>query len=54
MADSGIEYLYIAYTVIWLGWFVYLIYLHLKQSKIEKDIKNLEDMVKSRDRRRKK
>lgn len=54
MSDSGITYLYAAYTIVWIGWFVYLLYLHIKQSKLEKDLDNLEGLVKSYGRKRKK
>jgi CcmD family protein len=37
--------LYIAYTIVWAGFFGYIAYLHSKQSKLEKDLKLLEDMV---------
>jgi len=45
MTDDGMQYLYIAYSAIWLGWFFYLIYLHFKQSRLENDMKNIEVMV---------
>jgi CcmD family protein len=54
MSDSGITYMYIGYTVIWLGWFLYLLYLHSKEARLEKDLKNLEEMVKRNDRKRRK
>ena len=53
MADSGITQLYIAYSIIWVLWFIYLLYLHLKQSKLEKDISNLESVVMRNGRRTK-
>lgn len=37
--------LYLAYTIVWLGVFMYLIYMHLRQYKIEKDIENLKGQV---------
>lgn len=51
MSDSGINFLYAGYTAVWLGWFLYLLYLHGKQSKLEKDFINLERMVVSHGRK---
>lgn len=44
----GLDELYIAYTVIWLGVFGYMLYLHLKQQRLLKDVKNLEGMLSDR------
>ncbi len=33
--------------VIWLGLFLYVLFLHLKQNKITQDIEVLEEMVKT-------
>ncbi len=41
-----LEALYIAYSVIWLGLFGYLVYLHMKQIKLGKELNLLEEMVK--------
>jgi CcmD family protein len=41
-----LEALYIAYSVIWLGLFGYLVYLHMKQIKLAKELNLLEEMVK--------
>ena len=41
----GLDELYMAYTVIWLGVFGYMLYLHMRQQKIMKAVKNLEVMV---------
>ncbi len=41
-----LEALYIAYSVIWLGLFGYLAYLHMKQIKLAKELNLLEEMVK--------
>jgi CcmD family protein len=41
-----LEALYIAYSVIWLGLFGYLVYLHMKQVKLANELKLLEEMVK--------
>jgi len=37
--------LYIAYSIVWLGLFAYLAYMHLKQRSIEKDIRSLKEEV---------
>lgn len=50
-------YLFIGYLVIWLGIFLYAIYLHFKQNKLFKDIEILEELVRSyakKEKRRKK
>ncbi|MCK5291291.1 MAG: CcmD family protein [Thermoplasmata archaeon] len=44
----GLDELYIAYTVIWLGVFGYMLYLHMRQQKLLKDVKNLEGMLSDR------
>jgi CcmD family protein len=44
----GLDELYMAYTVIWLGVFGYMLYLHMRQQKILKDVKNLEGMLSER------
>lgn len=41
----GLIELYIAYTIVWLGLFGYMAYLHWRQIKLRKDIKNLEEMM---------
>lgn len=49
---GGLEALYIGYTIIWVGLFGYLVYLHMKQTKLTKDLSLLEEMVKKDDRKR--
>jgi CcmD family protein len=44
----GLDDLYLAYTVIWLGVFGYMLYLHIRQQKILKDVKNLEGILSDR------
>jgi len=41
----GLDELYIAYTVIWLGVFGYMVYLHLRQKRLLRDVRNLEGML---------
>ncbi len=43
---GDLEALYIAYTIIWVGLFGYLVYLHMKQTKLSSELKLLEEMVK--------
>ena len=38
--------LYIAYTIIWVGLLGYMAYLHMKQTKLAKDLELPEDLVK--------
>lgn len=44
----GLDELYIAYTVIWLGVFGYMLYLHLRQRRLMRDINNLEGIMSGR------
>jgi CcmD family protein len=44
---DDLSYLLIGYIVIWLGLFLYILYLHMKQSKLEKDVEILEETVES-------
>jgi CcmD family protein len=39
--------LYLAYTVIWAGLLGYMAYIHVKQTKLAKDLSLLEEMVKT-------
>jgi CcmD family protein len=40
-----LDALYIAYSIIWVGLFGYLVYLHMKQIKISNELKLLHEMV---------
>ena len=42
---SDLIYLYSAYTIIWVGLFVYLIKLHVTQRKLKKEIDMLREIV---------
>jgi CcmD family protein len=42
---DDITALYIAYTIIWAGLLGYVAYLHMKQTKLAKDLELLEDLV---------
>lgn len=44
---TDLESLYIAYTIIWAGLLGYMGYLHMKQTRLAKDLRLLEDMVRS-------
>jgi cytochrome c-type biogenesis protein CcmE len=46
MADSGLTFLQIGYTGIWLGWFLFATYLFMKHARIKKDIENLKSVIK--------
>lgn len=37
--------LYIAYSIVWGGVFLYLLYLHIRQKRIERDISQLKEEV---------
>lgn len=43
---EGVKYLYIGLTIVWLGIFAYIVYLHGIQTKIKKKLENIEMMVK--------
>ncbi len=42
---SDLLYLYISYTIIWAGIFLYVIRLHLIQRKLKKEIKMLKETL---------
>lgn len=46
-----LDALYIAYSIIWVGLFGYLVYLHMKQIKISNELKLLHEMVEKNERR---
>lgn len=37
--------LYIAYSIVWLGVFAYLVYMNVRQRSVERDIKSLKEEV---------
>ncbi len=37
--------LYVAYSIVWVGVFVYLAYLHLRQRRVDRDIRTLREEV---------
>jgi len=44
MASSWLA-LYLAYSIVWIGVFGYLLYVHLRQRRVERDIKTLKEAV---------
>jgi CcmD family protein len=42
---SDMIYLYAAYTIIWIGIFLYIFKLHLSQRKLKKDIEILKEVL---------
>jgi CcmD family protein len=43
MAD--LTFLYAAYTIVWAGVFVYMLWLHFDQLKLRKDLELLEEVL---------
>lgn len=37
--------LYIAYSIVWLGVFAYLVYMNIRQRAVERDMKSLKEEV---------
>lgn len=44
MSNSWLA-LYVAYSIVWLGVFAYVAYLHLRQHRVEREIKLLREEV---------
>ncbi len=44
---NDLMYLYIAYTVIWAGAFVYAAFLHTKQVGLKQELERLQERVKA-------
>ncbi len=53
MNMSDVMFVYLAYTVIFLGIAGYIFYLHMKQNDLSRDMELLEDSVKSYGKRKK-
>jgi len=49
---SDLIYLYSAYTIVWLGVFLYLIKLHIGQRKLNKEIKMLSELLNENKRKK--
>ena len=45
---SDLEYLYLAYTIIWAGTFLYLVNLYLSQKKMKKELDVLKEVLDGR------
>ena len=45
MMSSSWSALYLAYSIVWAGLFVYLTYLFLRQRRIDRDMKSLREVV---------
>lgn len=45
-------YLYSAYTIVWLGLFLYIIKLHMTQRRLEKEIKMLREIFNENKRKK--
>jgi CcmD family protein len=43
---SSFTALYIAYSIVWAGVFAYIVYMHLRQRSIQRDIIMLREAVK--------
>lgn len=37
--------LYVAYSIVWVGVFAYLVYMHIRQRTVERDIRTLKEEV---------
>lgn len=49
---SDLIYLYAAYTIIWIGIFLYILKLHLSQRKIKRDIETLREVLNGKKRKK--
>ena len=49
---SDLIYLYGAYTIVWIGLFVYIIKLHINQRKLDKEIKMLREIFNENKRKK--
>ena len=47
---SDMVYLYVGYTVVWLGLLLYVVKLHLIQRRLQKDIRMLKEMLDDKER----
>ena len=53
MSDDGLTGLYIAYSLVWLGLLTYLIYIHMLQERLRKEMSNLKRRMKGSAKKRK-
>ena len=49
---SDLIYFYVAYTIVWIGVFLYIIKLHIAQRKLKKEIKMLSEILNENKRKK--
>ena len=49
---SDLIYLYVAYTIVWIALFVYIIKLHINQRKLDKELKMLREIFNENKRKK--
>ena len=49
--EANLPYLFAAYSVTWVGFFVYLYYLSQKQRSLRREVETLREALEERDRR---
>ena len=49
---SDLIYLYVAYTIVWISLFLYIVKLHLTQRKLNKEIKMLREIYNENNRKK--
>jgi CcmD family protein len=49
---TDLIYLYSAYTIVWLGLFLYMVKLHLTQRRLDKEIKMLQEIFNENKRKK--
>ena len=43
--NSSFTALYVAYSIAWVGVMLYLVYMHMRQRAVERDIRSLREEV---------
>jgi CcmD family protein len=43
--NGSLVALYLAYSIAWVGVFAYLLYMHIRQRSVERDIRSLREEV---------
>ncbi len=51
---AELTYLYVAYTIIWAGSFLYILKLHMDQKKLKRELKVLREVIHGRKQRKEK
>ena len=49
--EANLPYLFAAYTLTWIGFFVYLYYLSQRQRSLRREVETLREALEERDRR---